>query len=299
MDTFAFSSKTDIFTNQQHLLKRVKYLLHNMNACSDLGKVRTNQEDSVLLLEHIDNFKFKLLAVADGMGGLSFGGKASNLALFEIIKWFESLPTAYYYKESKILEQIKLKLHEIDLLIRNVCIEGGTTLALAIVCEKNTLFINIGDSRIYIHRGNYFKQISTDHSPSFDLYLKGQISSKDNVRFHKTNHLLNSRLGGVKKILKIEDIVLSNAEYDSTILVTDGITDCLPESRLKILIDKYENDINLSEMMVDQALASDSINNELDLSEYYDKIEGGRDNSTAVVFSKNLNKEIKRGGFNY
>lgn len=294
MDTFASSSKTDIINNKQHLLKRVKYLLSNMNACSDIGSVRKKQEDSVLLLEHINNFNFRLLAVADGMGGLSFGGKASNLALFEIIKWFESLSSAYYYNESKIYAELKLKLHEIDLLIRNICIEGGTTLALAIICEKNTLFVNIGDSRIYVHRENYFEQISTDHSSSFDLYLKGQIASKDNIRFHKRNHLLNSRLGGVKKLLKIEDIVLYNTEYDSTILVTDGISDCLPDDRLKSLIDKFENDIYLSEIMVDQALSFNSTNNELDLSEYYDRIEGGKDNATAAIFSKNMNIERNR-----
>lgn len=294
MNDFSLSSKNDIIHNQQHILKRVKYLLKNMNACSDIGNERTKQEDSVLLLEHINNPNFRLLAVADGMGGLLLGGKASNLTLFEMIKWFERLPLSYYHNESKILAELGIKLHEIDLLVRKICGEGGTTLALAIVCEKNTLFVNIGDSRIYVHKGTYFEQISIDHSSSFDLYLKGQIIDKDDIRFHRRNHLINSRLGGLKKLLKIENIVLYNSEYDSTILVTDGISDCLPDNQLKSLVDNFENDIQLSEIIVDQAMKFNSTNIDLDLSEYYDKIVGGKDNATAAIFSKNMIFERNR-----
>jgi serine/threonine protein phosphatase PrpC len=103
MNDFSLSSKNDIIHNQQHILKRVKYLLKNMNACSDIGNERTKQEDSVLLLEHINNPNFRLLAVADGMGGLLLGGKASNLTLFEMIKWFERLPLSYIIMSLKYL----------------------------------------------------------------------------------------------------------------------------------------------------------------------------------------------------
>lgn len=284
------SSKLDIINNKQNFLKRVKYIMNNMNACSDIGKARKKQEDSVLILEHINNKNFKLLAVADGMGGLSFGGKASNLALLEIINWFENLPSSYYYNESKILIELQKKLSEIDLLIRNICIEGGTTLALAVVCEKNTLFSNIGDSRIYINNGSNFKQISTDHSSSFDLYLKGKINDKDNIRFHKRNNLINSRLGGTKKMLKIENIILYNTEYDSTILLTDGITDCLSDDILKSLVKEFENDTNLSEILVEHALLTNSKKDNLDPTEFYDIIDGGKDNATAVILSKKIGK---------
>lgn len=288
MNTISSSSRLDIINNKQKNYKRIKYLLNNISACSDIGKVRKSQEDSVLILEHINNLNFKLLAVADGMGGLSHGEKASNLALLEIIKWFENLSSLYYYNESKILSELKSKLPEINLLIREFCFPGGTTLALAIVCEKNTLFYNIGDSRIYINNGENFKQISIDHSSTFDLYLNGKITDKDNIRFHKRNNLINSCLGVSNKKLRIDNIILYNTEYDSTILLTDGITDCLSDNILKRLINDYKNHINLSEILVNNALLTNSKKDNLDSAEYYDTINGGKDNATAVILSKKI-----------
>ena len=167
-------SMKDIINNQQYQYKRMNYLMDGITACTDIGNARLKQEDAVLLLPHLNNPEFKLLAVADGMGGLSFGSKASNLALLELIKWFQNLSESYYYNETKINMELEFKLHEIDYLIRKSCINGGTTLSLAIVCKNNTIFINIGDSRIYIHKGSIFEQISNDRSISYDLFLKGK-----------------------------------------------------------------------------------------------------------------------------
>lgn len=286
MNTFLSSSRADIINNQQRFLKRVKYVLHNMNACSDVGIIRKNQEDAVLLLEHVNNIDFKLLAVADGMGGLSYGEIASNLALLEIIKWFDNLPLSYYYSEAKVCKELKTKLYEVDSLIRKVCIKGGTTLALAVICKKNTFFTNIGDSRIYLYYKNNFEQITNDHSPCYDLYLRGIIKNKDDIRFHQQNHLISSCLGGIKPMIKMENIALYNSEYDNILLVTDGVSDCLPEDKLKDLIDRFQYDNCLSEVIVDQSLLFNSINKTLDSLEYYDKIIGGKDNTTAAVFSK-------------
>ena len=108
--------------------------------------------------------------------------------------------------------------------------------------------------------------------------------------------MINSRLGGLKKKLKIENLVLYNSEYSNIILVTDGISDCLPDEKIKSLITKYETDIHLAEIVVDQALSFNSINDGLDLSEYYDIIEGGKDNATIALYSKNMTTKMNRRG---
>lgn len=259
-----------------------------MNGYSDIGKTRNIQEDSLLLLEHSLNSNFKLLAIADGMGGLSLGAKASNLVLFELIKWFEKLPSFYYYSENNIYDRLVDKIYEMDLQIRKSCLGGGTTLAVAIVCDKNTFFVSVGDSRIYINKGGKFYQLSTDHSSSFNLYLKGQIINKEDIRFHKRNHLINSRLGCAERKLKIDKNVLYNTEYDTSILVTDGVSDCLSDSLLLDIINKIDCHTNLSKNIVNRALTSISVNDDLDSSQYFNLIEGGKDNTTAVVYSKKL-----------
>ena len=40
-----------------------------MMAVTDIGQIRENQEDSVLILYHPCNPRYKMMAVEDGMGG--------------------------------------------------------------------------------------------------------------------------------------------------------------------------------------------------------------------------------------
>ena len=67
---------------------------------TDTGKVRSHNEDSLIILENKDHEY--LLAVADGMGGCMSGELASNEALKETIIWFEQLNPELYYGTEEI-----------------------------------------------------------------------------------------------------------------------------------------------------------------------------------------------------
>ncbi|MGN1000537.1 MAG: PP2C family protein-serine/threonine phosphatase [Bacilli bacterium] len=258
-----------------------------MSACIDKGILRKNQEDAVLILHHPLNDNFKLLAVADGMGGLENGSAASNLALFELIRWFEEIPIQYFISESKIYSEISDILNKIDLIIREKCYNGGTTLSLAIVSQKNTLLLNVGDSRIYILNREIFKQISIDHSISWELYLEKKILHKDDIRFHRKNHLITSRLGCENKMLIIDKQIIQNIDYEEIFLFSDGVTDCLSDLQLQNIINT-NNKYYIAEEIVNQALVTDSRSNNLDLDEYYDMIQGGKDNTTVATLVKKI-----------
>ena len=58
---------------------------------TDAGKVRTHNEDNVIILNNKNN-EF-ILAVADGMGGHKAGEVASNIAIEYIRESFEKLET--------------------------------------------------------------------------------------------------------------------------------------------------------------------------------------------------------------
>ena len=58
---------------------------------TDAGKVRTHNEDSVIIVSNKNN-EF-ILAVADGMGGHKAGEIASNIAIEHIVQSFESMET--------------------------------------------------------------------------------------------------------------------------------------------------------------------------------------------------------------
>ena len=58
---------------------------------TDAGKVRTHNEDNVVIINNKNN-EF-ILAVADGMGGHKAGEIASNIAIEHITSVFEKLET--------------------------------------------------------------------------------------------------------------------------------------------------------------------------------------------------------------
>ena len=178
---FMSNIKNDVLYNRQQKYKQINYYDYDMYSSMDIGNIRTKQEDSSIFLRHPLNKNFKLLAIADGMGGLSYGGIASNITLIKIIEWFDKLPISYYNSEISILKSFKTVIEQIDNIVRDVCIEGGTTLSAAIIARKNTFFFNIGDSRIYIKNNRYLQQISNDSSISWNLFLNGDIKNKDDI----------------------------------------------------------------------------------------------------------------------
>lgn len=281
------ASRYDVLNSLQQKKVNVNYQLNYMFACLNIGLLRKKQEDAALLLEHPDNKGFKLIAVADGMGGLSNGGMASNLALINLINWFESLPPCYYYKENKILNELYDELKYIDFLIRKRCNDGGTTLALSIFTKDNNICINIGDSRIYLYKSKRLKQISTDHSLCWKFYEEGLISKKDDIRFHKDNHLITSRLGCNKKSLIIDKTVISTSDYEMVCLFSDGVTDCLSDEQIENIIKNNENE-NMAPIVIEKALTTTSRNNNLDSKEYYSLINGGKDNLSAAIYNKKI-----------
>lgn len=283
------SSRNDIINNRQKDYDSISYTLLNMNANLNKGNFRARQEDAVLLLHHPLNNDFKLLAVADGMGGLQNGGKASNLALFEIINWFEKLSPEYYTKEKNIYLDLCDTLQYIDEKIRRICKMGGTTLSVAIISKNNTMLLNIGDSRIYIYDGNILNQISVDHSISWNMFVNGQIKEKDDIRFHRKNHLITSRLGGEKKMLIINNEIVENNDYKGIFLFTDGITDCLSDNELQKIINNNINN-NVVDLIASFALNNTSKRINLDLTEYYDIVHGGKDNQTIATLIKRKEK---------
>ncbi len=283
------NSRDDIINNRQKDYNDVNYALLNMNAKLNIGNYRKKQEDAVLLLVHPQNSNFKLLAVADGMGGLLNGAKASNIALFEIINWFENLPQDYYVKEKCIYQELYTILKCIDEKIRINCQTGGTTLSIAIISQNNTILLNVGDSRIYIYNEGKLQQISIDHSISWDMFVDGKIKQKDDIRFHRQNHLITSRLGCDKKKLVINDEIIKNMDYYRIFLFSDGITDCLSDIELKTIISNNDNS-NLVNLISNAALNSTTASVNLDLTEYYDIICGGKDNQAIATFVKERKK---------
>lgn len=274
--------KENLFRNLQHTYASQRYVLHSMNGYSDIGN-RKRQEDSLIIDTHPSNENICLMGIADGMGGLKNGALASNIALRLLTTWFENLPTATLNNDIILSKYINRFLISADELIRAICSEGGTTLAFSIIREESTIYVNVGDSRIYSKANSSLQQLSSDQSLCWNLWETGTITEKNAIYFHKKNNLITSRLGCIKRKLEIEKKIIDNSQFDSIYIFSDGITDCLTDEQLRTIVN-FPN--CCAKTIVTSALENTLTQNYLNNEDFYNEVKGGKDNATAVMYCK-------------
>ena len=119
---------------------------------TDVGKVRSHNEDSVTIIKN-NNDEY-LLIVADGMGGHRAGEIASSLAVTHLGTRFKNMSSVGSKMDAA--NWLNDNVNEINLAIleyakTHVDSKGlGTTLVLALITKDYLLFGNIGDSSGFV-----------------------------------------------------------------------------------------------------------------------------------------------------
>ena len=306
-----------VMSGKQICFSRSDAIYSGMQAYSHIGKVRKNQEDSYYIGVHPGNHLFKIMLVADGMGGHQAGEFASNLACKEIIQWFEGISSDEYFNNNNenLSASFDYKCLEIDKKIKKLYPNAGTTLCAAIVKNNNIFISNVGDSQgIVMENGNLIYQTESDNLLSVISEIPESFS-----RFHSRSNVILYGLG----VLPSEytqthhyTVDMKSGNVYQVVLCSDGISDCLTVDQLVEISNATSKSENLSQKLVDSALNSrSSFQEELEkyriksgilgrknynnlvnlLSQYgmdyqYDSvIMGGKDNTTSV------NGVFKRG----
>jgi protein phosphatase len=204
-----------------------------------IGKVhgmgaRSNQEDAfgISEIEEEQLMQKGLLAVlADGMGGMQSGEKASAAAVISCLQFFEQneLPSGW-------MKEMVLDANEaaIDALGTDTG-AGGTTL-IAVHIDGNLVnWISVGDSHLYLYREGVLKQLNHDHNYAAVLQKEvenGEISEEEALK-HKQRKALTSYIG-MRDLEEIDDagerLVLQKGDW--LLLMTDGIFGTLSEEEI-------------------------------------------------------------------
>lgn len=255
----------------------------SMFATSIVGKSKMEQEDSVLLIEHPSNKSFKMLMVADGVGGSYNGGKASSYMAKRILSWFESLDKKYFDNIEELSKKLNLELNKINTEIAKKGDGRATTFVCGIIGNSKSLITSVGDSRAYVTKDNELFQISRDDSLVQDYFDNGLIDAKDDMRFHINSNFITQCLGMEGEIYP-NSYILKN-KFDSLILVSDGISDCLSDSQIMAITTKTPIE-EIARALVSNANSNTSYRNLPPERYYYEEIPGGKDNMTAAVYSK-------------
>jgi serine/threonine protein phosphatase PrpC len=159
---------------------------------SDRGAVRRLNEDSFLAT-------MPLFLVADGMGGHSFGDRASQAAVGAFSSVFDEQPAS----PRVVLETIRRANEAVLAVSENSetpdAISGTTLAGVAFVTigvgeGHHWMAFNIGESRIYSWDGRTLSQLSVDHSAVQELVDLGQITRNEAER-HPDRNIVTRALG--------------------------------------------------------------------------------------------------------
>lgn len=252
----------------------------NIFASSHFGN-RENQQDSIAITQ---NDNFTLLLVADGIGGMSKGEIASYTTAKIIKKWLDSEDKDELKNiNSKNLEDVLNAL--VYLISTRIPPSSGSTLNMSIIGQKTTLIANIGDSRTYTIKQNKINLETTDDSLVFSKYNPQTSLERDNLRFHKLNHIITNSIAK-KTFPNIKVTSINNDDYDIICHLTDGITDYLTEKEINL----YSQMQNPANTLVRKCVNGLPIHNPVPKDQYNQIIYPGSDNTTALIYSKKLIK---------
>lgn len=139
---------------------------------SDKGNTReVNQDALVIRTEKTDAGPLVMVAVCDGVGGMSRGEAASSYVVHSLSEWFEHklpglLREGYSFASVKAgIEYIIRKMsREVETFAGERQCQMGTTLSLLLLVDGHCVTANVGDSRIYEINGEGITQLTKDQS---------------------------------------------------------------------------------------------------------------------------------------
>ena len=201
---------------------------------SIVGK-RDNNEDASFV-----DPRSRFFLVADGMGGQSAGERASGLAT-EIVPQKLNLldfDKATAEQTVKLIDEAVsqanyeiMAMGELDSKLKNM----GTTLAF-IVQVAGTMYVGgVGDSRVYLLRGEKLEQLTTDHSLTQALVDAGTLTLEEAAN-HRYRNVLYRYLGCKEGGQGTNPKQVRPQVGDKFLLCSDGVTGGADDAKLAALL---------------------------------------------------------------
>ncbi|MDJ0337792.1 protein phosphatase 2C domain-containing protein [Cryobacterium sp. PH31-O1] len=147
---------------------------------TDVGRKRSENEDSLLACQPV-------FIVADGMGGLEAGQRASAAVIAE----FQGCVGRTAVPAGDVVAAVERAHATVRAVSDSTGRGAGSTLTgLVLIDHENApqwLIVNVGDSRVYRLHGGEFQQLTVDHSLAQELIDEGSLLKADVATFARKN----------------------------------------------------------------------------------------------------------------
>lgn len=203
---------------------------------TDIGLVRTSNQDAVYTSDSPVGALPNLYIVADGMGGQQAGEYASGYAVSRFVGILQGQEPL---EKPDILQLLTSAAMEVNQeLYQESSREGphkgtGTTLVAGVIQGNILYVVNVGDSRLY-RIGSEIQQITLDHSYAEELFRRGQVNRESEAYWSKKNIL--TRAIGPWKSVEVDRFSVSLVPGDKVLLCSDGLCGMVTDARMAELI---------------------------------------------------------------
>jgi protein phosphatase len=196
---------------------------------TDVGAQRSHNEDAI----HLDTER-GVYVICDGMGGHASGAVASQTAIEAIAEAVRTGQPAPQPGEEPLVAAI---LHaNAKVFARSQadpqCRGMGTTVVAARVDGEALHFCHVGDSRLYLMRGQVLAQLTRDHS-LINLYADNPDLAGKLGPAHSN---IIVRAVGLHEYVEVDHASVHIEPGDLYLLCCDGLTDMVPDEGIRKIL---------------------------------------------------------------
>jgi PPM family protein phosphatase len=220
-------------------------------AVSDLGLVRSNNEDAVYAGR-------RLIAVADGIGGAPAGELASELvirALAELDRGPE--PRSPLAALGAALAEANRDIGEStagDLTRQGM----GTTVTALLLAGEQLALLHVGDSRGYLLRADTLSRLTRDDTFVQALVDSGMITPAD-ARAHPQRSIITQAVQGGE--FEPTGALLTPLVGDRYLVCSDGLSDYVDDDVIASCLGRYTDPQECARQLVELALRAGAPDN--------------------------------------
>lgn len=212
----------------------------NTFSITDMGRMRSSNQDCVFCEENaVGNFP-NLFLVADGMGGHRAGDTASRMCIEEVVRYILSTdlqtPVSAF---DHAVQTANLAIYEKSRSFEELS-GMGTTLVGTTIVDQTAYIINVGDSRLY-HLRDGIRQITVDHSLVEEMVKSGEIQ-KEEMRTHPNKNIITRALG-TDTVVRPDCFEIEVLEGDVLLLCSDGLSNMLEDEEIEKIIKEHISDM--------------------------------------------------------
>lgn len=182
-----------------------------------------------------------LMVVADGMGGHFHGEVAAQITVQLITETFQKQARPHLKDPARFLANAMQASHEaiLDYSNKHNLMESPrTTCVAAIVQQDHAYWAHVGDSRLYLFRGQRMLSRTKDHSKVQQLFDEGRISEAEMYTHPERNKIYNC-LGGFLPPEVEPSRRTPIREGDTLLLCSDGVWAVLSPAEIGSILDTY------------------------------------------------------------